>query len=92
MTDRTQEYLDIQTALARKYKDALKVAAARFESMYTSDPLFLSECLSALADADGWTGRPCRGCNGTGEDNESRSCPACDGTGEENISVKRTEI
>ncbi len=36
---------------------------------------------------DGWTGRPCPHCRGTGsaleDDGQSIRCPACSGTGQE---------
>lgn len=49
---------------------------------------YCDPCEGALrADKNGWTGRPCPDCMGTGETNLDwpRSCPACGGTGEENI-------
>lgn len=34
---------------------------------------------------NGWTGKPCPKCSGTGECDRMPSCPACGGTGEENV-------
>lgn len=53
----------------------------------------------ALADENGWTGRKCPVCAGTGDDDNKNlgslidhDCPACRGTGEENIGAVRPPI
>lgn len=48
---------------------------------------FLIDTLKLLRDENGWTGRRCKVCNGTGEiPNHSATCNDCGGTGDENIS------
>lgn len=51
------------------------------------------QTMASLADENGWTGRKCKICDGTGEsDSHSRRiCQPCAGTGEENFMKITTE-
>ncbi len=40
---------------------------------------------------EGWTGKKCPQCNGTGENDEAQSCSACCGTGDEYGKIEASE-